>query len=996
MEPAIKGNQNIDTVLANQISAEQHSSDTALRWAEANLPADDCATVRDRLLTGKVEMRRIDKALHTNPAAAIFGESQVGKSYLVSNLLKNASDNFCVKYPGMGEVDFISELNPLGGGAESTSLITRFTVRPSKSPDPSFPIKAGVFSPSDMALIIADSFYSDIKNHQFPSMEQLEAEVAAIMEKYGSMNPVQNYLTAEDICEMSLYLQPERFPISSHWLGMLHSSGYFKRLATVIANVAPSAWKDVFSVLWNHNPILSDIFSRQVRLLHELDFARSVFIDIDPLRNATGTILSVDRIREFFGLTTTEDGKKVNTAEVPEMRVWTPAGVRTVKKSEFTSVTAEVVLEVPDDVAAEKSFLNNLDILDFPGARTRENTDEKEINADRACNMVLRGRVAYLFNKYSRSYLITSLLFCYHDEQSNVKTLSELLRNWIGDMVGHTPQERANSLTGADVPPLFIVGTKFNNDLERNNKSEKADADEEQLQRTAVNRWANRFDKFLLDIVDGRDPRNWYNDWTPGKAFDNLYLLRDYSFSDKVFDGYLETGAESAVKELHKPFLQRLRDTFLAYPAVQTHFHDPEKAWDMAATPGNDGSQYIIDNLVKASKVAIGQRNRRFSSLVLDNFKTMFETLGSFYHDDDASSRIIATLRDAGRLSLIFDTLFSSRPHFFPELLSALLISEDKLHDKVLDVATEMKLLKDTDITPLLAIRKRAGIDSSRSDAENIRRLLSVYHLPDVHSIEDFLQREGFTIDDVLHPSSAKNLTQILVEEMERYWLHNNINTTNLERFKEYGLSDADLEALVGSLRALYVNKLGIGQLIMKRLRRYITTPDRLDDMADLIADLTAETFNKFVNSFGAAFFPESLTAEVEATAAKENILLADDEDSGEYDRCEFNERKSLECIGKVFNTFEKVDDVLNNPEEHTGSLEYFSNYTSFRSWTDNMMRGFLASCDIPKYDIARNESLRAMLVEAFGSEAFDTLMEAEPELNGKMEKMKKAGVRPA
>ncbi len=987
MESTYKGNQNIDTILASRIEAEQKASATLLQWAKSHLGPQESEHVRNNIYTGKVEMRRIGTALHTNPAAAIFGESQVGKSYLVNNLLKNTSNRFSVKYPGHGEVNFLSELNPLGGGAESTSLITRFTSRPTNAPDPSFPIKAKIFTPADMALIIADSFYSDIKNHNFPDKETLQGRVDDMIEKYRTMNPVQTHFTPEDVYEMSLYLEPTRFPIAKHWLESLHASGYFRRLADVIGNVGPSAWKDVFAILWNNNPILTDIFSRQVRLLHDLGFATTVYIDIEPLRNADGTILSVDRIREFFGLTVTEKGEELRIAAVPDMKVHTPEGVRRVKKSEFTSVTAEVVLEVPDDVASEKPFLNNLDILDFPGARTRENTDEKEITSDRACNMVLRGRVAYLFNKYSRSYLITSLLFCYHNQQSNVKTLSELLGNWIGDMVGKTPEERLSNLQGVEVPPLFLVGTKFNLDLNRNHQTEGSDATVEALRRTTTNRWENRFDKFLVDIVDGRDPLHWYNAWTPGHTFNNLYLLRDFSWSTEVFDGYLETRSETKVKD--PQFLGLLKETFLGYPAVNTHFRNPEEAWERAASAGQDGSEYIIENLVKASRVAVEQRNRRFNRLVTDNLVNIFTTMDAFYHDDDASTRIANTMRDAGRLSLILDTLFSSQPEFFPEFLSALLISEDKLHDKVLDVATEMKLLKDTDITPLLAIRERAGVEPGLSDDENIRRILAAYHLSDVQSVNDYLQREGFTIEDVLHPSSAKNITQILVEEMERFWLSSYINTANLERFRKYGLSDADLEAVAGALRALYVDKLHISTLIISRLRKYITTPDRLDDMADLIADLTAEILNKFVNSFGAAYFTPELREHVNATAMSENIPLIDAD--GEYDHCEFNERKTLDCMSRVFRTFEHVDSVLNNPENHADSLQFFSNYTFFRSWTDNMTRGFLASCDIPKYDIERNESLRSMLVEVFSVPSFADVIPTLPEMQHKLDRMRRA-----
>src|SRR5690554_2735835 len=66
-------------------------------------------------------------ALEDNPAAAIYGESQVGKSYLVSSLLSRKGESFNVIDGNGNEYDFIRKVNPAGGGVESTSLVTRFS-----------------------------------------------------------------------------------------------------------------------------------------------------------------------------------------------------------------------------------------------------------------------------------------------------------------------------------------------------------------------------------------------------------------------------------------------------------------------------------------------------------------------------------------------------------------------------------------------------------------------------------------------------------------------------------------------------------------------------------------------------------------------------------------------------------------------------------------------------------------------------------------------------
>ena len=114
---------------------------------------------------------RIAKALEVNPAAAVFGESQVGKSYLVQNLLKNHEGVLRVLTDrNGGTANFILDLNPSGGGVESTSLITRFTVRDSAGDNDAFPIAVKLFSPVDVALTLADSYYSDVQNHRFATV----------------------------------------------------------------------------------------------------------------------------------------------------------------------------------------------------------------------------------------------------------------------------------------------------------------------------------------------------------------------------------------------------------------------------------------------------------------------------------------------------------------------------------------------------------------------------------------------------------------------------------------------------------------------------------------------------------------------------------------------------------------------------------------------------------------------------------------------------------
>ena len=74
--------------------------------------------------------RKLNKkkyALEENPAAAIYGASQMGKSYLVSNLLSEKGAPFTV-IDGEGKsYVFLDEINPEGKKKEATSIVTRFS-----------------------------------------------------------------------------------------------------------------------------------------------------------------------------------------------------------------------------------------------------------------------------------------------------------------------------------------------------------------------------------------------------------------------------------------------------------------------------------------------------------------------------------------------------------------------------------------------------------------------------------------------------------------------------------------------------------------------------------------------------------------------------------------------------------------------------------------------------------------------------------------------------
>ena len=71
------------------------------------------------------KLKRIHAALQENCSAAAYGESQVGKSYLMSSLLSSPESPFVIVNAGKS-YSFIDDINPSGGNqskVESLSLI---------------------------------------------------------------------------------------------------------------------------------------------------------------------------------------------------------------------------------------------------------------------------------------------------------------------------------------------------------------------------------------------------------------------------------------------------------------------------------------------------------------------------------------------------------------------------------------------------------------------------------------------------------------------------------------------------------------------------------------------------------------------------------------------------------------------------------------------------------------------------------------------------------
>ena len=211
-----------------------------------------------------------------------------------------------------------------------------------------------------------------------------------------------------------------------------------------------------------------------------LDFSNHVYLNEEAILRSNGAVLDVETINQMLG-TSNKFPIQLQNGKFVEIEV-----------AKLSALISEVTLCIPEYIAKEKTFLNNTDLLDFPGARSRMNFDAEDIHELVAVKMFLRGKVSFLFNSYSAGFQINNLLFCMKDEKIEVNSISDLLHDWIVRNIGATEEDRERNIGDLPSSPLFVVFTFFNRQLTFDPVNDDKDVSY---------KWDNRFRKFFETLV---------------------------------------------------------------------------------------------------------------------------------------------------------------------------------------------------------------------------------------------------------------------------------------------------------------------------------------------------------------------------------------------------------------------------------------------------------------------------------------------------------------
>jgi len=905
-----------------------------------------------KLVNYRRKLNSKKSAIEDNPAAAIFGQSQVGKSYLVSNLLTDTEKPFCISDQNGKEFDFIADINPVGSGSESTSLVSRFSVNyiPVNT---KYPIKAKLLAPVDLILVLCDSFYNDIKvsRDQMLKSDEIDSAVNEIKNKWSTREIQQNFLTEDNMHEIKDYFNDI---FSTKAINI--SDSFFEEISLLISKIRPNEWKEVFSLLWNRNEEFSELFSNLIEKYESLNFIDTLYLPIEAVLSKHGTLLDVRRLKEIF-----QDPEKIESEYRGETNLLLiecnkEKEIKSFPKTYLCALSAELIFSLPEDLLHSKPFIKETDLLDFPGSRARKTTPENNILKAQMSEFLIRGKVAYLFNKYSYSEKISIMLFCAQHKQPDERAMPEVLAPLIKRIIGDSPESREEFIKNSKISPLFIISTFFNVNLEYDPLKDKYDSD------FYLNfRWSQRFDDSLAaQLIDTRT-YSWFNEWTTSKSFfQNIYLLRDFKYSGKIFKGYLSGKKETAKiedPEQYPNFSEKLRQSFIEYTFVKNHFENPTESWDSAASLNQDGTELIIKKLTIAANNINPARLEKFrielNSITCDILKLMKE----YYNSPDKAESLRRSLRTAGLIQAKLDIAFGRNPFIFGMLMKRLMLNQSDVFnlfiDKIRDI--ERRDVINTDI--YIAIRMKVPELNPDEDFDpNLERLRAAYEFETLQECKDFFEQKiKINLNELFYSKSKRvmNFSQILALSLESYFFNIHFDTARQNIADE--ISEEDLQNIQNMLKRLFT-KLQIKEIISAKIRHYIDGYRNIEEVYEMIADISTEVINKFVCSVGLEFYDESNFNDLEK--ASENIegMLLWEHNELKYEK--ISREEVVELITKLKN----VPELLNRPKLPRDEIKMLPNFRNYIIWSDLLKAGFVVANGVPEYDPIANGILGRIL----------------------------------
>ena len=599
----------VDAELAKACEATAHAAKEALDWI--NDPKNDALLGQERAFLERTlrneayRVRRLARSLDRPMCVGVFGPSQAGKSYLVSVMgRKGGTLTALFDDAARPDVDFIRDINPYGE-KEATGLVTRFSIYRPKTP-PGFPVALRLLTQTDVLKIICNSFFfdGDLEAESALSGEDVDSHLAQFEARRTTT--YVDVLREEDIWDVEDYFQRQLRRAEAKIF-----APFWPRFASLAPRLALADRAELFSILWGRHKELTALFLTLLESLERLGFAEDAYCPLNALVPAATGILNVETLAGLDQPGT--DSLDISTGG---KSVALPRPV-------VTALAAELRMTLKE---TPWPFFEHTDLLDFPGYRSRTPYDLtkylREAQGNALKELFLRGKVDYLFQRYTAEQELNSMLLCLRPSNLDVTTLPAVIEEWIGATHGATPEARRGR-----PELLFFILTMFDQHL-----SEKVT----DVGVDPITRFQARLEASLIKPF-AKVATAWPLRWTPDEPFKNCFWIRNPNYKA---EGVIQYDGDREVAVLPQKIerIAQLREAHARAPEVIRHFRDPMRAFDEVMRLNDGGVSYLAGALEQVCKPGMKQAQAR--NRMSDLKRRMSEVLVPHYVPTDSEQRV--------------------------------------------------------------------------------------------------------------------------------------------------------------------------------------------------------------------------------------------------------------------------------------------------------------------------------------------------------------------
>ncbi|MGF1476564.1 MAG: virulence factor SrfC family protein [Geminicoccaceae bacterium] len=599
-----------------------HGAQSARDWIDELRPksasvAQQADSLIDAGRRARLASRRLAHAATRNNCVGVFGPSQAGKSYLVSALARPLDGRLAIRL-GDGQRDFLRDINP-PGDRESTGLVTRFTIHGSDV-DPDYPVEVRLLTEIDLVKIFANSFFLDFDPNSM-TIDPLEEEDirAALQEaEQARRGPAPSHLDEIALFDLTLYFR-QNFKSR---IGAFDRTDFWHRLITLAGGLALEQRAALFSLLWGRIPEFTSLFIHLVGALDAVDHATDAQVALagiipreagsPPEPNSVIDVAVLSRLRS--------ERDAQDQIQLRPIREGKAGAATSLPRATLAALIAEISLSIVDQ---PWPFFEHTDLLDFPGARSRlkllQMPPEPSDREDQLRELFLRGKIAYLFQRYTDELELTSMLLCMPPSVNEVKDLAGMVGGWIAATHGATAEKRK-----AVRNSLFLVLTKHDLEfVEKGGETEKS----------RLGKWDRRLHSSLIELY-GKD--GWPADWD-GEPFSNTFFLRNPGMKQVHLMRYADEAALVEESPVTNDAFSTYQRAFLSSSLTAKHFGNREAVWNAAMEPNDGGIRYLVDNLVEV--LDPGLKQTQAAERLVDAAQAITAPLRGLYHAEGDEER---------------------------------------------------------------------------------------------------------------------------------------------------------------------------------------------------------------------------------------------------------------------------------------------------------------------------------------------------------------------